>query len=327
MSSTLTQHLPGFKTPADFFELYDVSRSSYDTYKKNLKYIGQWLDEHNLPGNLPMEPTIIKDYLLDLVNQKYKPNTIDQRRFSIGWLHRLNGFNDEHNPVYHPALRRIGRQVKLIRAERKLSNRPTQKEPLTFTNLKKLLRRCPVTTMHGLRDRAVLLLGFATGLRRSELVDLDAQDIKPLKDKKTSTARVFIIKSKSDQLAKGQSVVIDAPGGRFCPLTAVKNWKEAAGIRNGKLFRRIRGNDSVQTEGLQPGAIGEIIKKYCEKAGLDPDFYAGHSLRRGVLITCIRKGQALKDVKEHARHSRTATTEHYLGDTVSQENVTKGIFG
>ena len=121
--------------------------------------------------------------------------------------------------------------------------------------------------------------------------------------------------------------MIDTPGTRYCPLSAVKAWTEAAGINSGKLFRQILGKSAVQTQGIKPKSVRRIVKQYCQKSGFDPALYAGHSLRRGVLITCIKKGQALKDVKEHARHSQTNTTEHYVGDTVSRKNVTRGVFG
>ena len=115
MSRTLIQHLPKFTDAAEFFELYDISRPTFETYKKNLRYIGQWLDEQGIPGDLPIAPGIIKRYLLDLVTQEYTFNTVDQRRHTLTWLHRINHFNDEDNPVYHALLRHISRQVKRIR--------------------------------------------------------------------------------------------------------------------------------------------------------------------------------------------------------------------
>ena len=326
MSQTLTRHLPDFKNAAEFFELYDISIPTFESYRKNLRYFGQWLDEHSFAGDLPISPDIIKQYLLDLVNQGYTFNTVDQRRHTLTWLHRINHFSDEDNPAYHSSLRHISRQIKRIRASMNQTNKPTQKEPLTFSDLKKILRRCP-DTLHGLRDRALLLIGFAAGLRSEEIVELNVQDLKPIRDSKTRTARVCILKSKGDQMAAGQSVIVDTPRTRYCPLSAVKTWIEAADIKDGKLFRRIRGKSAVQPQAIKPSSVRRIVKHYCEKSGLDPALYAGHSLRRGVLITCIKKGQALKDVKEHARHSQTNTTEHYVGDTVSRKNVTRGIFG
>ncbi|MGI9282166.1 MAG: tyrosine-type recombinase/integrase [Endozoicomonas sp.] len=324
MSDTLIRHLPDFKDSFEFFELYDISQPSFTTYRKALKYFGQWLDERHLAGDLPLSPETIKDYLFDLVNQKLKPSTINQRRMAITWLHRMNGYTDETNPMYHPSLRRISKQVRQVRASRDLSNKPEQKEPIRISDLKKLCRKCPTDTLHGLRNRALLLIGFATGLRRSELVNLDVKDIKAIPN--THTAEVFITKSKRDQLAKGQTVIIDAPGNRHCPVAAVNAWREAAQITTGKLFRRIRGKLAVQECAIQPDSAADIIKAYCKKAGLNPKLYSGHSLRRGVLISAIEKGCSLNDVKRHARHSQASTTEHYLGDAVSTRNVTKGLF-
>ena len=324
ISDTLTQHLPVFKDPFEFFELYDVSRSSFDTYCKNLEYFGQWLDEQQQPGDLPLNPETIKNYLFHLVNQNLKPTTIDQRRMAITWLHRMAGYGDEANPMYHPSLRHISRQVRQIRASRDQSNKPLQKEPIRASDLKKLCRRCPTSTFHGLRNRALLLIGFATGLRRSELVNLEVKDIKHIP--KNHTAEVSILKSKRDQLAKGQTVIIDVPGGRYCPVAAVNAWLEAAQINTGKIFRRIRGKKAVQEYAISPDSAADVIKDCCEKAGLDPRLYAGHSLRRGVLISAVEKGCNIFDVKRHARHTQASTTEHYIGNAVSTRNVTKGMF-
>ncbi len=323
MSTTLTQHLPTFNDEFEFFEIYDISQASYRAYKKSLKYFGEWLDDRNLSGELPVLPTTIRDYLFDLVNHELKPTTINLRRMAVTWLHRMNNFTDETNPSYHPSLRRISRQIKRVRAAHNLSNKPEQKEPLRTADLKKLCRACPTDTLHGLRDRALLLLGFATGLRRSELVNLNVRDIKSIPN--THTSEITIVKSKRDQLAKGQTVVIDVPDTAYCPVKAVQEWLDAAQITGGKIFRRIRGKRAVQDQAIQAKSAVGIIKNCCEQAGLDSKAYAGHSLRRGVLISAIEKGRSLNDVKRHARHSLSSTTEHYLGDSVSTRNVTKGL--
>ncbi len=324
MSGSILQHIPSFTDAFDYQDKIKVSHTSYYAYRNNIRYFNDWLTKQGYNGdNLPIKPEIIRKYLYFLTQHRYKLNTIKQRFYSIGWLHTVNDFSDETNPIYDPKLRRIHRKVSKVLAENGISNKPHQKAPLMAEDIRKVVQQCTDTLM-GKRDKALLLIDFFSALRRSEVVALTTDNIQIFPDKRM--ALITIEKSKGDQHAKGQTVdVVFADNPRYCPIKAYQEWIGAAGIRQGIIFRRIRGNSSVQPEALKAPSVNLIVKRYAELAGYDPADFAGHSLRRGMLKTAVVKGRPIQDIKEHARHVDMATTEHYIGHTVSKKPVTRGM--
>jgi integrase len=133
------------------------------------------------------------------------------------------------------------------------------------------------------RDRAILLLGFAGAFRRSELVALDVADFEETED----GFRVTIRKSKTDQEGQGQTIGI-MRGSAACPVRAVKAWLEAAGITEGAIFRPVPGE--VAAERLRPRAVDNIVKRYAKRLGLPITDFSAHSLRSGFLTISARRG-------------------------------------
>jgi site-specific recombinase XerD len=135
-------------------------------------------------------------------------------------------------------------------------------------------------TGHGLkalRDRALLLLGFAGAFRRSELVELDCEDIEECE----TGIKIAIRHSKTDQEGTGQTIAI-VRGSIACPVAALQAWRDAAGITSGPLFRSIRKGGQVGAR-LTDQSVADIVKAHAERVGLDPAPFAGHSLRAGFL--------------------------------------------
>lgn len=324
MSGSILQHIPVIKDAFDYQDKIKVSRSSFHAYRNNLRYFDDWLTKQGYDGgNLPIKPEIIREYVQFLTENCYKLNTIKQRFYSISWLHTVNGFDDETNPIYDSKLRRIHRKIARVLAEKGISNKPHQKAPLMAEDMRKVVQQCP-DTLIGKRDKALLLIDFCSALRRSEVVALTMDNVQIHHEKRM--ALVTIEKSKGDQYAKGQTVQVEfANNPRYCPIRAYQDWIEAAGIRQGPIFRRIRGKLSLQPEPLKAPSVNLIVKQYAEMAGYDPADFAGHSLRRGMLKTAVVKGYPIQDIKEHARHVDMATTEQYIGHTVSKKPVTRGI--
>jgi integrase len=129
--------------------------------------------------------------------------------------------------------------------------------------------------LKALRDRALLLIGFAGAFRRSELVALEVADIE-----ETDTGlRVTIRRSKTDQEGAGTTIAI-VRGSIACPVAALRAWLTAAGITTGALFRSIRKGGKVG-ERLSAQSVAEIVKIRAQRVGLDPAAFAGHSLRAG----------------------------------------------
>ena len=131
-------------------------------------------------------------------------------------------------------------------------------------------------SLRELRDRAILLLGFAGAFRRSELVALNVGDI----EWTAEGALVTIRRSKTDQEGLGRKVGI--PHGEIaCPVAALKAWLEAAGIVDGAVFRRIfnKRAQRVTDRRLAGRNVASVVKAGAARLGFDPSTFGGHSLR------------------------------------------------
>lgn len=151
------------------------------------------------------------------------------------------------------------------------------KAPAVVDDLKLMLGQLPATRV-GLRDRAVLLLGFSGAFRRSELVSLDVADLEFARAGLIVTLR----KSKTDQEGGGRRLGIPFGSSEAtCPVRAVQAWLETARIADGPIFRALDRFQRVQAGRLSDKAIARIVKRRAKAVGLDPARYAGHSLQLG----------------------------------------------
>jgi site-specific recombinase XerD len=162
--------------------------------------------------------------------------------------------------------------------------------------------------LKGLRDRALLLLGFAGAFRRSELVALDCEDIELCE----TGLRIVIRSSKTDQEKQGQTIAI-VRGAVTCPVAAVQAWRDAAGITNGPLFRSI-GKGGKLGDRLSDQSVADIVKAHAERAGLDPALFAGHSLRAGFLTSAAKRGASIFKMMDVSRHRSVDTLRGYVRD-------------
>ena len=314
----LLSHIPTLKTVSDLVELTTISPATFNVYVHNLRYFDSWLYDNNREREeLPISFSDIKDYLYHLAEVDNKAtSTITQRLWAIAWLHEINGYTLENNPAYHPSLRCTGKRINRIRAATIGTNKPQQAIPLRTNDLKKIIRHCTGKT--GDRDRALLLLGFAAALRRSELAALHTDDLTTNPD---GSLTITIRKSKTDQNAHGQTVTIyPARTPKYCPIANLQTWLTNASITSGYLFT------GYQDKSIQPQTVGLIIRKCCERAGMKTRF-TGHSLRRGLLITAAERGADINTLRVHARHTRSTMTERYIGQShFKAKNPTKGVF-
>jgi integrase len=169
-----------------------------------------------------------------------------------------------------------------------------------------MLRLCPAT-LAGSRDRALLALGFAGAFRRSELVALEIADLTEAPD----GLRVRIRRSKTDQEGEGAEIAIPR-GYRLRPVEAVQGWIAAAEISEGPLFRPVLKGGRIQPEPLSAFSAAQIVKRYAERAGLDPASYAGHSLRSGFLTSAAESGASILKMMEVSRHKSVDVLRGYV---------------
>jgi integrase len=160
-----------------------------------------------------------------------------------------------------------------------------------------------------IRDRALLLFGFASAMRRSELAALDFEDLEETPD----GLRVTIRRSKTDQ--EGHGDVIAIPRGMItCPVAALKAWLQVAHITAGPVFRPIAKGERISNARLTDHSIANIVKAHAARVGLDPAGFAGHSLRSGFLTSAAARGASVFKMADQSRHKSMDTLRSYVRD-------------
>lgn len=160
-----------------------------------------------------------------------------------------------------------------------------------------------------IRDRALLLIGFAGAFRRSELVALDLADI----EENTEGLRITIRRGKTDQEGAGTTIAIPR-GVMACPMTALHAWLDATGITTGPLFRPIAKGNRVKPDRLTDRSVAEIVKSHTARVGLDPAVFAGHSLRSVFLTSAAARGASIFKMMDQSRHRSVDTLRGYVRD-------------
>jgi site-specific recombinase XerD len=246
--------------------------------------------------SLPAEPQTVAFYLASLPGRGLKASTIKLRRSAIMYAHRPTG----QNPVDHPGVAQV-----LDGIRRTLATAPTKKTALTVQVLERVLRKIP-DDLAGVRDRALLLVGFAAALRRSELAALDVTDIQ----RHPKGLVVKIRRSKTDQHGEGMVKVIPR-GKRLHVIEALDAWIAAGKITHGPLFRLARGI-TVGSSRITDGQIARVIKCRLRRAGFDARTYSGHSLRSGFITSAAEAGASLQSIADVAGHEKLDTTRGYV---------------
>jgi site-specific recombinase XerD len=265
-------------------------------YASDWRDFAAWCADHG-QNELPAAPATVAAYLSALASAGAKVSTIRRRCAAIADAHRRNGHD---NPAAH-----AGVKATLAGIARTLGAPPAKKAALTADLLAKALRSIP-QDLAGLRDRALILVGFAAALRRSELVALDIDDIA----RHPKGLVVTIRRSKTDQAGAGCNKAI--PHGRkLHAVHALEAWLAAAKITAGSVFRGVRGDKVLGTR-LCAHQVARIVQKRAAAVGLDPTLFAGHSLRSGYISSAAERGASLVSIAAHADHKKLDTTRGYV---------------
>ena len=148
-----------------------------------------------------------------------------------------------------------------------------------------------------IRDKAIILVGFSGGFRRSEIVNIDYDDVEFVSE----GVKIFIKRSKTDQSGEGMIKAIPYFDNKsFCPVLALKQWIEHSKIKSGRLFD------------ISDKSISLIIKKYASLAGLDPNKYGGHSLRSGFATSAAESGAEERNIMAMTGHKTTQMVRRYI---------------
>jgi integrase len=225
-------------------------------------------------------------------------------------LGKVFGFSIRRDPAIGPVLAGI---------ERTHGVRQDGKDALLLEDLQKLLEVLPDSgNLLHLRDRALLLLGFAGAFRRSELAALEVDDLQ-FRDEGLV---VLVRRSKTDPEGAGRKVGIPFGASEAtCPVRGLRAWLDKAVIRTGAVFRRVYGGRTVG-EPLEPQAVWLVIKRVCAAAGLDPERFGAHSLRAGMVTQAIRGGASDHAIMAQTGHKSSDMVRRYRRETdLFQDNA------
>lgn len=200
--------------------------------------------------------------------------------------------------------------------QRTLGAEVDKKAPILPEQLKAMLDLTPDSLL-GIRDRAILLLGWAGAFRRTELVSLDVEDL--FRGDEPGTVIAWVRKSKTDQRGTGKKKpIIPSADESICPVRAVAAWLRASGIKSGPLFRPATPDGKTLLERhLSDDMVYETVLRYAEGAGLDPgvfDGFGAHSLRAGFCTTAAIKGKDLAEIMKVTGHAKVDTLLGYVRD-------------
>jgi len=255
------------------------SEATKRAYRSDWQDFERWCAQHGV-APLPAEIGTVAAYLASLADGGLKASTITRRGAAIGYAHRLAGMppptaSEPVKAVLRGIRRRVGVAVE-------------RKAPATARAISRMVKGASV------RDRAILLLGFAAALRRSELVDLKVKDLERTPD----GLIVHIRRSKTDQEGEGHQVAVPL-GTKLKPVEAVDAWLAKRGTDPGPLFD------------ISDATVARIVKRAARRAKLDPKEMSGHSLRAGFVTSALESGADILKVMDVTRHREVKTLKAY----------------
>jgi len=288
--------------------------STLRAYTHDWSHFQTWCETNGFVS-LPANPQTVILYSTDLTkNQQKRWNTLSRRLAAISQIHSQAGLD---SPTRSWPVKQF-----LQGLRRELGTAPQRKKPVLVADLQEILAKIPDSLL-GKRDRALLLVGFTGAFRRSELSAIDIEDLEPVREGFV----IRIRRSKTDQGGEGRKVGIPAGAVEAtCPLWAVEQWRAAANLSSGPLFRRVNRHGGVLASRLSGEGVSLVVKRYVEKLGYDPAEFAGHSLRAGLATSAAAAGKSERAIMNQTGHRSVTTLRRYIRDgNLFRDNAAAGI--
>jgi site-specific recombinase XerD len=247
---------------------------------------------------MPADAATLAAYLTDSAG-RVSGATLRRRLAAIKKAHALAGHNA---PTGHAGVAAVMKGI-----NRTHGQKVEGKDPIRLNEILEMVGTIEGNGPVELRDRALLLVGFAGAFRRSELGSINAEDLEWRKEGVVITLNF----SKTDQEGVGRTVAIPFTQGKNCAATALKTWLMKSRITEGPVFRGFSRGLTLRPDGLSGTAIAELVKKYAQKIGIDPDGVSAHSLRAGHVTEARALGVSDADTMAVTGHKRRETLDMY----------------
>jgi len=277
-----------------------LSQGTTDKYFRNWLRFERWCQARNIPDATHATDEDIAIYLSSAADQGLSSPTLDVHLAAIRFWFRAKRKPAPDSGTGSP----IGLVMAGIRREK--GRKTGKKAALTADVLQNVVDHIG-EDLAGLRDRAILLFGYASAMRRSEIVAIEIEHL----DTRPEGIIVTIPRSKSDQVAAGARLAVPKGRTAYCPIEAIHSWITAADIIEGPIFRRFSGRGRLLDRALSGQSVAHIVKRRVELAGEDPSLFSGHSLRRGWATDVAAIG-AEGSLRRHLRHRDSRTSDQYV---------------
>jgi integrase len=290
-----------------------LSRSSQRTYAAAWRRFASWCGRHGL-SPLPATPRTISLYVTDQADT-LRMTTIEKHLSAIASVHQSHGHDTPtHTPQVHAVMRGLRRAYGM--------GAPVKKAPLSVSELRKMVESLP-DDLQGIRNRALLLVGFAGAFRRQELVWLRHEDLEVMPE----GLSILLRGSKTDALRTGRQVAIPyASDPALCAVRSLNRWLGVAGISEGPIFRSVVGG--VGPTALTPQTVSRVVKQVGEQVGLDPSRLGGHSLRAGFATAAALAGVPERIIARQTGHRSMRVLRGYIRDVdLFHQNAARAVLG
>lgn len=275
--------LEGLSEDAERFARASNAENTTRAYGGAWKRFVAWCAERQLVP-MPAETSTVSNFVADRA-RNHKPGTLRIDLAAIRQAHLLAG---------HPSPAE-SQQVKMVisgvRHEKGV--RPDSKAALVADPITRFVEADPFC-LRSLRDRALLLVGFAGAFRRSELVAVRVEHVRF--EPGDAAMTILVPHSKTDQQGEGMEKVIHATGRPTCPVSSLRAWLKASRLADGPVFRSVSRSDRLGEHGLHNGYVAKLAKRVAKAAGLDASAFSGHSLRAGFITEAVARGVDLDEI-------------------------------
>lgn len=251
-------------------------------------------------GTIPATPEQVIAYIVDAAST-LAVATLERRLIAIGKACVDAG---HPSPIKHAQVKRTMQGIRRTIGTRQRRVKPVVKDDL----LEMLLVLGQQKPVKAARDQALMLIGWGSAMRRSELVALRCEDI----TEHATGLELLIVRSKTDQEGAGRTCFIPHANGERCPVKALKQWQELTGIRTGWLFRAVDRHDNVSEKPLSAQSVALIVKDAVRRVGGDPSAVSGHSLRSGYCTQAAIAGLQPWQIRDQTGHTSDLMLARYI---------------
>ena len=317
-TGTLIGSLPAYQEKVRQLLRAAVAPETRRAYASRLKRFFAWCLTEGVSTAFPTSPEVLAAYVASLADSGAAPATVEQILAAIAAAHRAEGISSPTETLL------VKKTLKGYRREHGAA--PCKKDAATVEVVRMLLDATRGDTTKGIRDAAILALGFAGAFRRSELSALDIEDLKWTVRGSEEVLVINVRRSKTDQEAQGmQKAIFPGRDETTSPTSLLKRWLSLVEPQEGPLFRRVLKSGQVTDERLSAQSMRLVVLQAASAAGLSLDLSA-HSLRIGFVTTAIRQGKTERSIMNQTGHRSVQTLRDYFRrEDALEDNAARDI--